>query len=64
MRVPACTPKRGHSPGNATAVLKGLVSSAQERAKIVAFQVRTEDSRLETLLSLVEALDPPAHGRN
>ena len=45
MRVPECIPKRSHSPGNATAVLRGLVCSAQERAKTVAYQVRTTRTR-------------------
>ena len=52
MRVPACTPKRGHSSGNATAVLKGLVSSVQERAKAVTYRQRgLEAVAPKTLLS-------------
>ena len=51
MRVPACTPKRGHSPGNATAVLKVLVTSARESKNCGLPSEDSKDSRLETLFT-------------
>ena len=67
MRVPACTvhPEAWPQSGQRHRCSEGDgYFCAQESKNCGLPSEDSEDSRLETLNTLVEALDPPAHGRN